>query len=413
MHPVHVLRPPLGSIAALLLLAACGDPSPVIGRQVHVDFEPPGRLRAPVDAPPPPLLARTPAVIAFTSDGDLAVVDGSTGARLATAATATGAERDVSFDPWHGRVFVLALDGEGAGELVAHGAALADGSPVLGPAEHVCWIDGPARVLATPQGPVLFERGYGERWRLIRDDGEPSASAPAPVPRSAWLTVHAHGSMVQALAPVAGDDDAPARARAPVWATGIGAHAFQPLGPVGLVGAPGRLAAAPALDGELFVAPSAGSLEVYRLPNLGDGTLGQADPPSIVPIETSGALEQLAVADRGRTLVALLASADDGGGAVLDGATALVADLDESGRVARQALVALPGPLLAGRGDIERHLAVLRADRVLVGASTRVVALGVARRRVDGEIRLEVGIDGGFAGAGLTSPLEVWTGSAP
>lgn len=130
--------------------------------------------------------------LSFRADGALAVFDVASGeVAHATPLPAGGGRRDVALDACGGRVWVLISDDEGAsGEVLVCPLDRAQAPPGLGACVHEVWVDGVAALWATERGVVVFEDGYGPRWKLLRDDGVPSKGAPAPRPAS----VHASGA---------------------------------------------------------------------------------------------------------------------------------------------------------------------------------------------------------------------------
>ena len=77
---------------------------------------------------------------------------------------------------------------------------MAAAEPRFEPRRHWAWVDGRARLMALPYAALAFEEGYGERWKVLRDDGKPTVSLPAPRPASAWLEADGEGFRIGALA---------------------------------------------------------------------------------------------------------------------------------------------------------------------------------------------------------------------
>ena len=193
-------------LATCLVQPACADPDHRIGQIEFVDGERPGRrdpARPPPIAPPAPPVPPPPSppVGAFTEDGDVAVVDGDSGAVLgASPATASSSVRDVAYDPWSRRLVVFESDAEEqGGEIAEYGLTGSDESTSVLERQHRAWVDGIARIGASPLGILVFEDGYGPRWKVLWNDGTPSQGTAASRPASMWTTVHSSGFMIHAL----------------------------------------------------------------------------------------------------------------------------------------------------------------------------------------------------------------------
>ncbi|UQA62047.1 hypothetical protein [Polyangium aurulentum] len=129
--------------------------------------------------------------VGFTGEGDLAVFDAESGAVVSTApGSGKSGRRDVAVDAAK-RVWVLEQEDEG-GEI--RGCPLAGSPPALGACAHWAWVDGVAALWPAPGGMVVFEDGYGPRWKVLRDDGAPAKGVWSPRPASVWgdgTTLHA------------------------------------------------------------------------------------------------------------------------------------------------------------------------------------------------------------------------------
>lgn len=126
-------------------------------------------------AEPTAILA--PLRIAAASEGGLAFVDLTSGAVLAHRES--GPLEDLVVDPFRKQVLAFeTIPREEGGYVVHH--------PLDPTAPARRWfVDGAARLAAVPAGTLVFERSYGERWRLVGD--RPTSSLPLPLPRSPFV----------------------------------------------------------------------------------------------------------------------------------------------------------------------------------------------------------------------------------
>jgi hypothetical protein len=264
-------------------------------------------------------------VLGFDRAGRLSWFDGGTGRVLAQEAprpeAAEALTRDVAFDRWQRRAVVFESDDEGVfGEVSVHD--MAHDEPRFEPRRHWIWVDGRARVMPVPQAILVFEEGYGERWKLLRDDGVPTVSVPAPRPASAWLVEGEEGLEVNALASVTSSSvDGLQWLRAGVSTTEIAKPEDHSLGPSAADPPVARMAPSALLVGAYVVDLRQDELVLsYHEP---DGTrvdawgLGKASG-RIEQLLSMGALgddqERLAVllSDPGRVVVADIAEPSDG-----------------------------------------------------------------------------------------------------
>jgi len=154
----------------LLVVCACG------GSDAHDDTSTP--------SPQPPVLSRELVrdFVAFDTEGDLAVVDSATGEVLSSSKGEGLVPRDIVFDRWKRRVVTFESSSEDDGGEIAT-RSLAD-VHTLGPRESIAPVDGDVRLLASPIGILVFEEGYGHRWRVIRNDGKFRPSIGVALPTS-------------------------------------------------------------------------------------------------------------------------------------------------------------------------------------------------------------------------------------
>jgi len=171
---------------AVATIPACGTaaPSDSIGQIV---FE--GPIAVPRQ-PPPPLRGHPlppDRLLAFTDAGLLATIDAGSGAIIATEPLDPEPEldpADLVIDHEAGRAIIV--DAHLDDVYAAVGEVPLDADGTLGARVHRAWIDGRARAWPIAAGILLFEQGYGDRWRILRDDGGASASIAGAPPVSAW-----------------------------------------------------------------------------------------------------------------------------------------------------------------------------------------------------------------------------------
>src|SRR5690349_2421283 len=91
-----------------------------------------------------PTLLPPPEALAWTSQGDLAVIDGTTGAIKQLAPTSNlGGQPDLIYDPWTSEAVIFELDDEAqTGEISSYPALHGPAGVLLGARVHRAWIDG-------------------------------------------------------------------------------------------------------------------------------------------------------------------------------------------------------------------------------------------------------------------------------
>ncbi len=327
-------------------------------------------------------------VVAWTAEGALAVLDGRTGALRAQASpTDLLGERDLSYDPQNERVFVFESDADDQWGEITHYAISTDtgGSLSFGPRVHRAWVDGTAKLLASPFGVVVFEMGYGERWKTLLDTGTQVASLLQPVPASAWIHGTSASPTISALA--YGDMGAQRRVDAPLSPDALG-PAVSTLLPVPVTSSPptARLIPAPLRSGAVLL-DVAGDQLVIRLSSGGavsSATMTQL-PASGLGIEDAAALE-------GGEIVLVLLSGES---------QLLALELDPDAEILSQYTLPLPGEVRQATRFVSRDLAVLSSGRALVATSEGVFAI-VVNRSTKG---VELSFDDGFDGTLFRGPL--------
>jgi hypothetical protein len=349
----------------------------------------PGEAPAPAVPRAPAAAGRLapPDLVAFSSSGELALVDGTTGAVRQTVAAPGGpGECDLVWDRWAQRLLVFQGDADDGGEIAAYPVLPVRGGVWLGARRHEAWVDGWVRLLPAPAGAIVFEEGYGERWSLLA--AGPTVSVSAPMPAAAWLAVDPGGAVLHALT-VSADPPALERREAFVGAMGLSVPAVTPLaGAPASLPATARLVPAPAVGDAILVDVDGASLVVRRL----DG--GTAGPASLVPLPSAGLRIEAAVPLRGGAVVALLMS----------GSPRVMAVAVDGSGVWSVAHLPLPGDVAPAERFFSRDLAAQGHSRLLVATSTGVHAVRVS---VDDETGVALAVLPSFAGGSLRGPLAV------
>ncbi len=337
-------------------------------------------------------------VLGFDVAGRLSWFHGETGRVLAQEAprheAALALTRDVAFDRWQRRAIVFESDEEGIfGEVSIHD--MDHDEPRFEPRRHSIWVDGRARVMGVPQGVLVFEEGYGERWKLLRDDGVPTVSVPAPRPASVWLVEGDEGLEVNALASVPSSPvDGLQWLRAGVSTTEITKPVDYSLGPSAADPPVARMAPSALLVGAYVVDLRHEELVLsYHEP---DGTrvdawrLGKA----------TGRIEQLlsmgALGDDQERLAVLLS----------DPGRVVVADVVEPSHAAHWAMVRT----LFLDGQVGIHDRFFARDMVAQGNANLLVATGtgvVAIEVVDRAQQPALVVNDAFCGDDLRGPLAL------
>jgi hypothetical protein len=308
--------------------------------------------------------------VAFTDEGDLAVFDAASGAVVSTAAgSGRSGRRDIAVDAAR-RVWVLEQEDEG-GEIRV--CPLAGNPPALGACAHWVWVDGVAAMWPMQEGMVVFEDGYGPRWKVLRDDGAPAKGVWSPRPASVWtdgtnlhaLTYGQDGAVLERRSATIGATAAPSGTA--LWglpATEPPSTRFTPLGDGGVL--------VDALDGDV------------ALRWVEDDAVGAAMllgvGPGIARVEAAAALEGAVIAlTTDRAVIAAM----------------------ENGKSVGAASVSLPGGVRRENLFFSRDLLVTGPARALVATDAGVVAIEV-QRTASGVTAFH---DAQFQGAGLRGPL--------
>lgn len=391
---------------AALLMAACGAPD---GTDPIGDLEPaPETPRAQLErrGPVPAETPGGPIVAGTTAAGHLALFDGATGAFVderSFAEPATGgAIRDLVWDGAGQRLLIYRAGPDGEDGAVATVAVVGLGSaaPRLGAVDHRAWVQGRVRLWPAHQGLLLFADGLGERWKLLRDDGVPTASVSAARPTSAWSLAATDEQRVMALgygAPGARPTLQLTTAR--LSSRAIESLCVEPLG-VAPTSTPPSARLLPwrmdrdqgAADGALVLDLAAGRLTLRPVEESG------ARPAIAVPIgNRSKRIEQAlrlppGPRSRHRRLALLL----NGPGAV-----AIVELAPHEPRPTASSTLRLPGTVRRQDRYFGRDALALGPDRLLVGTDDGVVAVSLQGAGPT----LRSTADDRFDGSGLRGPL--------
>lgn len=176
-------------VLGVVTLVSCGGDAPRIGTVV---FEGPiARPSRPTESPP----SSADAFVAFDAQRRVVVVDPATGSILDSEggeATPGLWPQDVALDRERGRAYVFDADRRDQYGLITEvrfddwQVAQVSGQEHGGRIERG-WVDGRARLWPSDHGVVVFQQGYGDRWRLLRDDGMPTPSSPGTPPAAGWM----------------------------------------------------------------------------------------------------------------------------------------------------------------------------------------------------------------------------------
>lgn len=329
-----------------------------------------------------------------TATGGVALVDMGSGAIVAEAAGGglDGPEADIACDPWMSRVLVFESDPDAEwGEIAGHSIDVGPGgggqppSVALGAREHEVWVDGLARVAASPYGALVFEDGAaGPRWKLVSEQGPtPSAYGPRPASLAAGS---GPGGLFHAAALTYGPSSDGLDLRfATVEQDGIHIDSVEPLG----LSPPGDWPSARAAwtaAGAHLIAAEQGNVLVSLVS--GGAAAPWASVPLAAPID---GFHDAAALPGGDVLVGLASG----------GADVVAVRLGPDGAPACAAALDLPGEAQGGLLFFSRGLTVAGPGRVLAATSSGVFAV-----QVTGMCPLAVALDPAFSGDALRGPLD-------
>ncbi len=400
---------PIAPALLSTLLAACSPPGAPAGQSATPAASTPGGAPSPESRPDaprgagpgggtlPPILPLPGAPGLFaarTAAGGVALVDVESGTVVAEAAGGDlGGESDVACDPWLSRVLLFEADADGEwGAIASHAIEVDPGdgdepSPVtLGPRDHEVWVDGIARVAASPSGALVFEDGAaGPRWKLVSDEG-PTPSVHGPRPAALGATFGPDGLFRVTALTYGLENDALDLRTATVDMEGIHDESVAPLNLL----PPGDwpsvrwawTSAGPHLlsawGGEVLVAaPWAGGLLPWAAVPVG---------PFVERIEHALALPG------GHTLVALASGEVD----------VVVVSLGQDGAPLCAATLDLPGEARSSVLFFSRGLVAAGPGRVLAATTSGVFAVTVSAA-----CPVDVAVDASFPGDALRGPIDV------
>jgi hypothetical protein len=388
----------LGFISTLVLSTSsgCADaptapvevplPLPGVLSRMHSFILPRAQGRArprflPTRLPPPEALV-------WTSQGDLAVIDGKTGAikQLAPTSYLSG-QPDVIYNPWTSEALVFELDDEAqTGEISSYPALHGPAGVLLGARVHRAWIDGEARLLPAPGGYVIFEASYGERWKVLFADQWTTSSVLAPCPASAWVTPGGQQDFtIEAMS--YGEGDSLLR-----HGVSVNDHTLSSLTTSALAAAPAgdpptaRMIPAPAL-GDALLFDVVGSDLAVRLVNGPSLT-----PAALAPLGKAGLRIEHALGLDGGEVALLLLSGDS---------QVMAIETSSEGALKSVATLALPGVVREEKRFFSHDLVVLGPRGALAATSVGVFSIRMTRSGAGVSLTLEPG----FAGAGLRGPI--------
>ncbi len=395
----------LGLLGALVIstLAGCGDPrdAPAVTQDlphlaVVLPAAPtPTALPGPASRERPHLLS-WPQAMTWTSQGDLAIIDGKTGTIRQLAPTSyLGSEVDLIFDPWTSEAVVFELDNDTqSGEITSYPAVPGPGGFHLAPRVHRAWIDGEARLLAAPLGVVIFEASYGERWKVLFDDQHTTSSVIAPCPASAWVTGDAgQGFLVHAMSY---SEAGPLLEHAvTVSAHSVGALVTSSLGLLPAGDPPtARLIPTPALGGATLFDVVESELAMRRL----DGP--SAAPTLLISLGKTGLRVEHVLAFDGGEVALLLLSGDS---------RVMAVELSSDGSVTSAATLALPGVVREERRFFSHDLEALGPHRALAATSAGVFSIRLTRSGAG----VGLAFDPAFDGSTLRGPIAALAAHSP
>jgi hypothetical protein len=343
-----------------------------------------------------PALTPMPEIMTWTSEGDLAIVDGRTGAikQLASTSRASG-QPDLIYDPWAAEAVVFERDDEAeTGEISSYPVALEPASAHLGGRSHKAWIDGEARLLAAPGGYVIFEASYGERWKVLFAAQGTTSSAVAPCPASAWVTPQSGpGFTVHAMS-----YDVNGTLSRHAMSVGADALTDPVTTAIGVVAADdpptARMIPAPALGDALLFDVVGSDLAVRLVAG------ASAAPAALVPLGSAGLRVEHALGFDGGEVALLLLSGDS---------RVMAVEMSPQGAVKSSATLALPGVVREERRFFSHDLAALGSHAALAATSLGVFSIQMTR----GGAGVGLALDPAFAGAALRGPIAAITPHSP
>jgi hypothetical protein len=339
--------------------------------------------RAPGGVRPEP----APVAAGWTDRGAPALFDSGSGAVIAEApGGGLGGERDLVVDPWQSRIVVLESDADDPwGEIASYPLVAGNPGVSLGARQHQVWVDGVARLAASPFGAVVFEDGYGPRWRLLRADGQPSASVFGPRPASLLTGMLPDGGFRLSALTYGPLGDALDVRVAAVQQDGVTEPVAVPQPALPLSDPPAARWLESAGGGQVVDAVAG---EVVLSTFAGGGW------PAMMPIGVGPGIErveQAAMFPGGNRLALLTSGA----------ANVVIATVGAGGAPECAAALDLPGEPASATLFFSRGLVVVGPGRVLAATSSGVFAVSVSD-----DCPPVLAVDPAFAGEALRGPLD-------
>lgn len=332
----------------------------------------------------------TAAVAGWNGEGDPVLFDTATGSVLAVAPGAgLDGGRDLVVDVWLSRLLVReGGTGSAPGEIASYPVVEVGSGLSLGPRKHEAWLDGPARLVASPFGAVVLggDLGGEPAWWLLSSPGAPSLAAYSPLPASLATLLLPDGRLrVTALTHGASGDAADMRV-ALVDAGGVSAPVTVPL-PVAPVSAPLSARWAEVAGGGQIIEAAGGDVVVSTFAGGGwPPWMAAGVGPGIQRVEQ-------AVSFAGGERLALLVSG---------AADVVILGVGAGGAPECAAALDLPGAPEPAGPSLARGLVVVGPERVLAATQGGVFLVAIS-----GDCPPSLAVDPGFDGSGLRGPIDV------
>jgi hypothetical protein len=301
------------------------------------------------------------ALAATTSDGAVVVLRASDGAELAReASSGFGGLIDLTHDVTRGDLVLYEENDEGEGAAIGRfPLTLGGGVAKLEPRVKVSWVDGVARLFATPEGRVSFEENIGQRWKLDVPNGGPLPSIACPRPASVAIVGEEGARRLVGVSAPFPDEGPLRRLEVSMGPSGLGeCHERE------IAGAPSsaRLVVLP--DGRELVVGVAGAGAIVS--SMVDGVLS---PELAVGIDAE-TVEQAIVVGEASNRIALLTSGPP---------RVIAIDLSTAGSplsIVSRASIDLPADVRREQRFFSREMAFTHG-RIFVATTSGIVAIDV------------------------------------
>ncbi len=339
------------------------------------------------ERPDTPQLPNVPLVAGWTNAGNVALFMPQTGEIVSEKpAAGLAGERDIAFDPWQKRVFVLESDLDDAwGEISLFPLLENASKKVLGAPEHKVFFDGVAGISVSPFGVVVTEENIGARWRLVGNDGAFSPSAPAPRPASLAGEFLPNGEFRLTALTYGFSGDVGEMYVAPVTAQGIGQTVP--------IATNAQFVSNPLTARWVHTADGGHLIDLSGVDPVLSTPAGSGYPPW-VPIVTGLEIESISQAATfpSKTKVALL---------TVGSADLVVFGIGANGGPECSAGIDLPGVAFSRSGFFSRGVLPVSEAQVLVATSEGVFLVGMST-----DCPPVLTIDSGFQGSDLQGPID-------